>query len=624
MENEKSPDNIAWAFSLSIQYGLLLFVACTELIYTAGSIDELHLAGKVRVRHVGYLELYKRIFVAVFPFYGVLRLSCGAGQECVVVRNIFENYKTVTFGVNAFFHGSYFKDGKDNRIFEISSIIFRRILRSRHLTIFAPLMNYSNKICIIALLIGASAISSCKKELFTTDPSAKLEFSTTSILYDTVFTTVGSVTKTFIVYNRNSQPVKISSIRLASGTGSNFRINVDGAKGVLFSDVEIQAKDSMFVFAEVTVDPNKANTPLIIRDSVVFETNGNVQDVDFEAWGQDAYFHTPNVFPTNGFPAYSVIPCNATWTNDKPHVIYGFAVVDSACTLTMNPGTRVYMHPNSVLWIYKDGSLKIKGNISVPVTIQGDRLEPQYSEEAGQWGYIWLSPGSKNNEIDGAVIKNGIVGILADTVGNSVAPTLKISNTIIKNMSVAAVYGRGTYIHGVNCVFANCGQYVAALTIGGKYNFYHCTFANYWNNGTRQFPVLLLSNYYEDVNENIISRDLDSAFFYNCIVYGDLNSGDEIKLDKSQAAAFTYKFHHSLLKTTFNTSGSEYINVVANMEPYFYNVGNNDYRIKNPFAAPAVIFKGDPAIGALYPVDLSGNSRIVNPPPTLGAYEYEP
>lgn len=496
----------------------------------------------------------------------------------------------------------------------------------RELTIFANYMNWNSKIGIITLFIGVIVSSSCKKDEFITDSSAKLDFSTTSILYDTVFTTVGSVTKTFTVYNRNSLPIRISSIRLAGGTSSNFRINVDGSMGVLFSNVEIAGKDSLFVFTQVTVDPNKSTSPLIIRDSVIFETNGNTQDVDLEAWGQDAYFHTPDVFPTDGNPPYSVITCNATWTNDKPHVIYGYAIVNSACTLTMDPGTRVYMHPNSILYVNQDGALKIKGNIANPVTIQGDRLEPQYSEEAGQWGYIHLSAGSKNNEIEGAIIKNGLVGILADTLGNSGNPTLKISNTIVKNMSVAALYGRGTYIEGWNCVFANCAQYVAALTLGGTYNFYHCTFANYWSNDNRQFPVLLLNNYYEDVNENIITRDLDSANFYNCIVTGNISSGDELKLDASPNTgfAFNYKFHNSLLQTTFDTSGNGYENVIVNLDPYFYDPAANDYRVKNPLSAPAVIDKGDPAIGLLYPNDLSGKPRMVNGNPDLGAFEYEP
>ena len=479
----------------------------------------------------------------------------------------------------------------------------------------------SKRILIVSICL--SIFYGCKKDKFAEDQSAKLDFSTSSILYDTVFTTVGSVTKTFIVYNRNSLPIRISSIRLGMGTVSNFRINVDGAKGVAFSNVEIEAKDSLFVFAEVTVDPNNQASPLIVRDSVVFETNGNVQDVDLEAWGQDAYFHTPNVFPTNGLPPYSVLDCSKPWHNDKPHVIYGFTVVDSDSILNIQAGTKIYMHPGSVLWVFKDGTLKVNGNITQPVVFQGDRLEPQYSDEPGQWGYIWLSAGSKNNVIDWAVIKNGTVGILSDTVGVSANPTLSISNTVIKNMSVAALYGRGTFMKGWNCVFGNCGQYVAALTIGGKYDFYHCTFANYWSKGTRQFPVLLLNNYYKDADENIISRNLDSAFFYNCIVYGSLDSS-EIKLDDSPAAAFHYKFHNSLLKTTLSTAGAEYENVIVNVNPYFNDAGNNDYTIRSPLALPALIDKGDPAIGILFPDDLSGLPRLVNGAPDIGAYEFSP
>jgi len=480
-------------------------------------------------------------------------------------------------------------------------------------------MNLSRKIVVFAMLICFIGISSCKKDHIITDSSAKVDFSKQSILFDTVFTTVGSSTKTFLVYNRNSQPIKISSIRLARGTASNFRINVDGQKGVSFSDVEIRGKDSMFVFVEVTVNPNNQTSPLIIRDSVVFTTNGNIQDVKLEAWGQNAYFYTPNIFPANGFPGYSVLPCTP-WNNDKPHVIYGYAVVQAGCTLTIQPGTRIYMHPNAVLYVDSGATLKIAGNISQPVIFQGDRLEPEYSEAAGQWNRIWLSPQSKNNSIDWAIIKNGFVGIQSDTMGSSANPTLTISNSIVKNMSAAALFAQGSFVQGSNCVFANCGQYVAALTIGGKYNFYHCTFANYWSKSTRQFPVLLLNNYYKDINEHIQSRNLDSANFYNCIVYGDMSSGDEIKLDNGGTGVFNYKFHNSVLKTTL--TGAQFENVVVSGDPHFYDTGNNDYRIKSPYSS--AIGKGDNAFINLFPYDLSGNPRLANPTVTPGAYEYVP
>jgi hypothetical protein len=266
--------------------------------------------------------------------------------------------------------------------------------------------------------------------------------------------------------------------------------------------------------------------------------------------------------------------------------------------------------------------LSINGSSSQPVIFQGDRLEPEYAEAAGQWGEIRLSPQSINNAVDWAIIKNGYIGIQADTMGASANPTLTISNTIIRNMSAAALYAQGSYVKGWNCVFANCGQYVAALTIGGKYNFYHCTFANYWGSGNRQFPTLLLNNYYKDIHEIIQSRSLDSAYFYNCIVYGDISSGDEIKLDNGGTGVFKYKFHNTVLRTTLDTTGVQYENVVINGDPYFYDTGNNDYRIKSPYSS--AIGKGDNTFMNLFPKDLSGNPRLANPTVTPGAYEYVP
>lgn len=85
---------------------------------------------------------------------------------------------------------------------------------------------------------------SCRKDEVLTDKSAKLEFSTDTVLYDTVFTSLGSTTKLLMIYNRNSRPLNISSIRLAGGVSSTFRLNLDGIPGKAFSNVEIPGDDS--------------------------------------------------------------------------------------------------------------------------------------------------------------------------------------------------------------------------------------------------------------------------------------------------------------------------------------------------------------------------------------------
>ncbi|MDD5571163.1 MAG: choice-of-anchor Q domain-containing protein [Bacteroidales bacterium] len=468
------------------------------------------------------------------------------------------------------------------------------------------------KILIVTLL--SLMFFSCRKEPALLDKTSSLSFSSDSVMFDTVFTTVGSTTKQLKVYNKSNKRILISLIKLGKGQSSNFRININGTPAISLSDIEIAAKDSMYIFVKVTVDPNNQNSPLVISDSIIFETNGKIQDVNLIAWGQDAYYHTPNTF-IDGFPAFSVISCNAIWTNDKPHVIYGWAVVDSACTLTMQPGTRVYLHGSAVLWVYRDGTLKINGTNDNPVTIQGDRLEQSYKDVPGQWGKIWLSAGSKDNEINYAIIKNGTIGIQIDTLGNSPNPTLKLNNTIIKNMSVVGIYAQGTLLEAVNSVVANCGQYGVLLNIGGSYDFKHCTFANYWNYSTRGTPTLLLNNWYEDINHNIQVRPLTKAYFGNCIIYG--NNENEITFDHKYGGTFSYYFDHCIFKTfdTLNVSSPTYYeNVYKNSDPQFNDYAKNDYSLK----------KGSPAIDngkdLLITKDIIDKVRSI--PPDIGAYEY--
>ncbi len=466
----------------------------------------------------------------------------------------------------------------------------------------------------LLILFSASCLLSCHKDPVVTDKSAKLSFSDDTIIFDTVFTTIGSTTRQLKIYNTSSRRIIISSLRLARGGSSMFRINVNGTPGKSFSDVEIAGKDSIFVFAEVTVDPNNITGPMIVTDSIVFETNGNLQDVDLVAWGQDAYFYTP----LQG-SLFGTIPCNSTWLPDKPHVVYGYIFVDSSCTLNINQGTQVYFHNNSGLFVYNGGSLRINGVMGNEVVLRGDRLEQDYKDIPGQWGMIWLGPGSVDNKIEYAVIKNANIGIRADTVGNS-NPTLILKNTIMENMSGLALWALGANIVSENCVFANCGQYLSALTIGGSYSFKQCTFANYWGYGNRQTPALLMNNYYTDTSGTIQHRDLN-AYFGNCILYGDIDK--EIAGDFKTGAASDFVFDHCLLKTTDSTtSPANYKTVIVNEDPKFKNTGDNIYELDTLSAA---IDKGDVSIAAAVSGgnDIKGVSRVSGSP-DLGAYERKP
>ena len=216
------------------------------------------------------------------------------------------------------------------------------------------------------------------------DGDAKLAFTLDTLYFDTVFTTIGTVTKSFRIKNPNNQFIKIDDISLAGGYNSVFRINVDGVPGIRFKDLEIAPKDSMFVFVEATLDPNESNDILLIEDSIFFQTNGNLQHVNLAAWGQDVHIIR------EGYIDEATV-----WPNDKPYLIIDYLYVDSLASLTIDPGVTVYMHYNALLYV--DGSLEIKGTLEEPVRFQGDRLEEFYRDKPGQWRFIYLSEDSHHN-----------------------------------------------------------------------------------------------------------------------------------------------------------------------------------------------------------------------------------
>ena len=156
--------------------------------------------------------------------------------------------------------------------------------------------------------------------------------------------------------------------------------------------MEIAPMDSMYIFVEVTVDPNGQNLPLVVKDSIEFVTNTNHQDINLVAWGQDFKL------------VKGKIAKNTTWTSEKPYLVYSDSYVDSASTLTIQPGTKVYFHKEAGLHI--EGKILAKGTVDNPILFHSDRLEASYQNVPDQWDGISLYPGSKDNEFSNVEIKN--------------------------------------------------------------------------------------------------------------------------------------------------------------------------------------------------------------------------
>ncbi|MEN6502814.1 MAG: hypothetical protein ABFC55_10600 [Tenuifilaceae bacterium] len=471
--------------------------------------------------------------------------------------------------------------------------------------------------CLLAVAsIFALCHSACVRDDFSESSALKLSFSADTVLFDTVFTTIGSSTQYFKVYNRSGHDLHISSIRLAGGSTSPYRINVDGRSGVTFSNVSLRSRDSLFVFVEVTVDPTSLNSPLLVADSIMFSTNGNIQDVKLVAWGQDVHLLRSEI-----------ISNDTVLATDKPYLIYSYLLVDTATTLTIPAGVQMYFHNQAMLVVA--GTLKVEGEQGSPVVMEGDRLEDFYRDKAGQWGGIWLTAGSRYSAISWAEIKNAITGITVDTCFTSHAPTLTLSHTRIENCSYVGLLARGAKVKADNCLVSNAAQVCVALTMGGEYRFYHCTVANYWGDYIyRKGPALLLNNYYlYRLEENgplyVEPRDLVEASFFNSIVYGSMSSEfqvDNIVNGAPVAAQMNYHFEDCILKVpqNFDLTDTEKFTRVFTLDPKFKDSNAHVFLLDTLSPAMGI---ANPAVATDYPIDLNGFNRLTDGKPDLGAYE---
>jgi len=455
-------------------------------------------------------------------------------------------------------------------------------------------------------LLILTAIASCNKQQYYEGSNASLKFSADTVSFDTIFTSIGSATQRLMVYNPYDKILKISGIQLAGGNNSPFKLNIDGRVANSLSDVEVYPKDSLYIFIQIFVNPTGNALPLFIRDSIIFTTNGSVQNIKLVAYGQDVHLLKKQTLKTQ------------TWEADKPYLLYDTIMVDTLETLTIAKGATIYLHKQSSLQI--KGTLIANGDLTTPITFQGDRLEHDYNDIPGQWSGIYFLPGSTANHLDWVIIKNGTTGIQLGKYKSTFTCDLEISNSIIQNMSYYSLLAIGAKLKAVNCVFADAAAYACGL-MGGNYEFYHSTLANYYGRyASRNFSsgTLNISNYYMDTTA-IVNTDLMKANFYNSIIYG--SNTDEILIGNKGSGILQYLFDHCLVKSeAYNNSKyvQFFTNTRWNKDPEFKFKPKMYLELDTLSAAKDF---GDSLIGRLYPLDLKKIDRTLDKGPDLGAYE---
>lgn len=460
---------------------------------------------------------------------------------------------------------------------------------------------------ICVLIVGFGMSCTPEQEEFTYDASARLRFSNDSIKFDTIFTSVGSITRRLRIYNDSDNAVNIAGISLEKKETSPYTIYVNGRAGPAFQDVRILGKDSLLILVEVTIDPKNEDLPFLVTDNIRFTTNGNLQEVKLVSWGQDAVFINGEVI------------CDTHWSADRPYVITNSVLIDSLCTLTVDAGTKVYSHNGSFILI--EGTIEVNGTADERVLFRNDRLEGAYENAPGQWGGLVFLPGSKGNSIQYADIRNAEFGAYLGTPDDDNEPDLVIGHSRIENIGGTETFtgnlininpGYGVLavtsdLYMYNTLINNCAIHAVGNFAGGNYKYEHCTFANYSFDFFREDPTVVIADNI-DLGEELLVSEV-SAELTNCIIWGNLQN--ELLISNGGGADFELSMVSNLIKTT----NSEYdINGnILNEGPLFFDAVGYDYTLDT--LSPAM------NAGVLTDIttDLEGKQR--DEQPDIGAYE---
>ena len=499
----------------------------------------------------------------------------------------------------------------------------------RHLLPFLLLLS-----CLATFLPGCEP----KEELVQTSGSLTLKQDT--VLFDTVFTTVRTVTKRYWVYNENRGAVR-TDISLAGDAGATYSLIINGDNGPSASNVLIRGNDSLQILVRATLGATNVDTAFVVSDRLRFVTNGREQTARLVAYGQNAYFHR------------GVLNCNEIWRNDKPHVLLSSVLVPPGCALNILPGTQVYLHAG--VGIIVQGRLlinqtfrpgtgltdTIKANDPNIVRFRGDRREAEYNDVPGQWAGILIDSCSRGNVIRYTEIKNATFGLLLRNPGNNAAqpPSVTLENSVLRNISGSqlsfsnqqsgtggGIISLSGQVAATNCLFTNCGEYAVLGLGGGTFDLNFCTIANYTPSFRRETASLTFTN--ELANGSRAKAPL-RVTLRNSILWGSIE--DELFLENNADPNYVVDIRNSLLRTKEYAATADAAGKPGLAAPARGNLVNQDPKFRaTPFTPGKKpdysLDAGSPALDRPNPylsVPLRDLRNLPRSPatPDLGAYE---
>lgn len=334
-------------------------------------------------------------------------------------------------------------------------------------------MNLNTLRILLLSVLVAVGLSACIEDGFTDAPTDAPAFSTDTLDMGLVFTDEVTSTRSFKVFNPHSKGLNISRVALSGRDADIFRLNVDGFSGREFSDVEIRAKDSIFVFVEATPPAHGKLQPQASEAAVEFTVNGRQYTVQLALQGQDI----TRIGALN-------VTSDMRLTAERPYRVSDSIVVAPGATLTLEPGTQLLMHDGS--YIAVDGTLRAVGTPQKPILITGDRMGEvipgvSFSIMSRQWGGMWFSGLSKGSRMEYCEVSNTVDGVyvIGDGTSSLSSPMLTLRNCRLRNSGSSVLAGVDATVDARGCEFAEAASGLVLLH-GGDYRFDLCTASNHY------------------------------------------------------------------------------------------------------------------------------------------------
>lgn len=385
---------------------------------------------------------------------------------------------------------------------------------------------------IFYFLLILSALMACEDDdTFSSSGGLTLTFQTDTLKLDTVFSRSASSTYSFWVHNNNTKGLRLSSVRLAKGNQTGFRVNVDGSyldnsNGSLVSDLEIRRKDSILVFVEFTPADARQLEPRLIEDDLVFSLeSGTVQKVNLRAWAWDAERWD-----------HLTLQRDTTITSARPVIVYGPLTVAAGVTLTLK-NTTLYFHDQAGIDVH--GTL-----VADSCLLRGDRLDRMFSylpydRVSGQWGGVRFFESSTGNVLTDTEIRNtGDYAIQCDSAAfDANQLRLDLLRCVIHNGEGAGVACHNANVRLQACQISNMGGDCVAIE-GGQAQIHRCTLAQFYPFDANRGAALLFSD----------AQPLFNLLCDSSIITG-YDSDVIMGIQTDTAHVFEYRFLHALLRT---------------------------------------------------------------------------